>query len=122
MSWREEITALEAEHCRAFLARDVERLSALWSDELLVNSPVNRVNDKRQVLDLLRAGTIAHSEMESEIEALERRRDLVVVMGAERVVNAPGTPAFRRRFTNVWRPESGAWRLLVRHAHIVAAP
>ena len=121
MSWQQEIAALEEAHRRAFLERDVERVASLWSDQLLVNSPLNRVNDKQQLLALLRAGTSAHSEMDERIDVVERRKDLVVVMGSERIVNAPGGPAFHRRFTNVWRQEDGSWRLLLRHANIIAA-
>ena len=119
-TWVGEITALEEEHRRAFVARDLERLDALWSDELLVNTPINRVHDKRQVLDLLRAGIIAHASFDAEIESIERRRDMVLVMGSERITDAPGGPLIRRRFTNLWRPEGGAWRLIVRHANLVS--
>ena len=118
----QEITELEAEQRRAFVARDLERLSALWSDGLLVNSPMNRVNDKRQVLDLLRAGIIAHVSFDALVDRIERREDLVVVMGGERIVNAPGEPALHRRFTNIWRREDGSWRMILRHANIVAVP
>ncbi len=118
--WEKEIRALEEEGCRAFLARDLDRLEATWSDELLVNSPINRVHDKRQVLDLLRAGTIAHASLESRIETIRRHGDLVVVMGSDLVTNSPGGPEIRRRFTNLWRREGASWRLFVRHANIVA--
>ncbi len=116
--WQEDIVALEAEARRAFVARDLGRLAQLWSDELLVNSPIKRVHDKRQVLDLLRAGTIAHCSLEGHIEAIVRRQDLVVVMGSEQVVNAPDSPVISRRFTDLWRWEVDSWRLLVRHANI----
>lgn len=119
--WLDEILACEEENRRAFLARDLERLSALWSDALLVNSPINRVHTRQQVIDLLRAGTIAHTVLESTIETVERRDDLVIVMGSERVVNAPGSAALSRRFTNIWRSTNERWQLLVRHANIVAA-
>jgi hypothetical protein len=118
----QEMTALEDEHRRAFVARDIARLDALWSDALLVNSPINRVHHKWQVLELLKAGTIAHSSFDAHIETVERREDLVIVMGSERVINVPGTPAFHRRFTNVWRSEGGTLRMIVRHANIVPAP
>ena len=118
--WLQEITAREEEHRHAFVARDLERLTALWSDAFLVNSPMNRVHNKRQVLDLLRAGTIAHSSFDAQIDAIERRGDLVIVMGSERIINAPDSPVVNRRFTNVWRPEDGSWRLIMRHANIAA--
>lgn len=117
--WTHEFTTLEEAHRRAFLDRDIETLSKLWSDGLLVNTPLNRVNDKRQVLGLLKAGTIAHTSFEADIEVIERRDDLVFVMGGERIVNGPGTPVIHRRFTNVWRTEGGAWRMVLRHANLI---
>lgn len=119
--WLQTVSALEAEGRRAFIVRDLERLSALWSDQLRVNAPINRVNHKQQVLDLLRSGTIAHSSLDATIEHIERHGDLVVVMGSERVTNAAGGATVTRRFTNVWRLEEGSWRMLVRHANIVPA-
>jgi ketosteroid isomerase-like protein len=121
LHWRDQITALEDEARRAFVTRDVDRLAALFSDELLVNSPINRVHGKRQVLELLQAGTIAHVSLTGEIETIERRGDLVIVMGRESVVDAPEQPELRRRYTNVWRAEGESWRLLVRHANVTPA-
>jgi len=58
--WEREIATLEDEANRAFVNRDVGRLDELFSDELLVNSPINRVNDKRKLLELLGSGVIGH--------------------------------------------------------------
>jgi uncharacterized protein DUF4440 len=80
----------------------------------------NRVHHRQQVLDLLRAGIIAHSSYEADIEVVERLGELVVIMGAERIVNAPGAPLIHRRFTNMWRQEAGEWRMFMRHANITA--
>jgi ketosteroid isomerase-like protein len=116
--WTREFIALESRNREAYLARDVEGLSRLWSEDLVVNSPINRVHHRRQVLDLLEAGVIAHSSYEVDIEVVERLGELVVIMGAERIVNAPGTPLIHRRFTNVWRQEAGQWRMFLRHANV----
>lgn len=118
--WQEKVIALEDENRRAFVARDFERLEDLWSDQFVVNSPINRVNDKRQLLDLLRAGTIAHSSLQGQIELIQRLGNLVVVMGSEVVTNTPDGPIIRRRFTNLWLAEGGTWRLIVRHANVIA--
>lgn len=118
----QEMTAWEDEHRRAFVARDIERLDQMWSDELVVNSPINRVHRKRQVLDLLQAGTIAHVSLDAQIETAERQGDLAIVMGSERVVNTQGGPVIHRRFTNVWQAEDGKWRMIARHANVVPEP
>jgi ketosteroid isomerase-like protein len=116
---REAFSGLEAEHCRAFVARDLERLEHLWSDDLIVNSPINRVHDKRRVLELLRAGIISHSALECQAEAMMQHGPFVVVMGHELVTDA-GSKQYRRRYTNIWRVAEGSWRLVARHANVIS--
>jgi ketosteroid isomerase-like protein len=118
-SWQQEIKALENESRRAFLAQDVARLNELWSDGLVVNSPINRIHYKQQVLDLLAKGVIAHTSLEQNIELLHRHHETVIVMGSELVRNDPESAILRRRFTNLWRREGVAWRLFARHANII---
>jgi ketosteroid isomerase-like protein len=114
------VTELEKENSRAFVARDIERLDQIWSDSLLVNSPINRVHDKQRVLELLRAGVITHVLLENQIEVIRRDGDTVTVMGSEIVRDRPDSPILRRRYTNVWRKEGDAWRVVIRHANIIA--
>jgi ketosteroid isomerase-like protein len=114
--WKTEITASEAESARAFLARDIARLEQLWSDDLLINSPLNKVSPKRQILEMLQKGVIAHHALEQRPEIMRRDGDLVVVMGFDFVQDTPESPVLRRRITNVWRQENGAWRLYIRQA------
>jgi ketosteroid isomerase-like protein len=119
MTWQEEISALENDANDAFLKRDLQRLDELFSDELLVNSPINRVNDKKTILDLLGKGIIGHVSTTLHPETMRCDGDVAIVMGSDVVQNKPGEPPLRRRFTNVWRKEKGRWRLYVRHATIV---
>ncbi len=118
-TWREDIAELEAEHCRAFVAQDFVRLDSLWSDDLIVNSPINRVHDKRRVLELLRAGTISHASLMCQPEFMSQHGPFVVVMGNEVLTNTLGGAVVRRRYTNIWSDASGSWRLVARHANII---
>jgi len=113
------VIALEKENCRAFVACDIERLDQLWSDSLLVNSPINRVHEKQRVLQLLEKGVIAHVLLENRIEVARREGDTVTVMGSEVVRDTPESPLLRRRYTNVWRKEGDSWRIFIRHANII---
>ena len=114
-NWEDEIRRIEEEGRVAFLAQDVGRLRELFAEELAVNSPMNRINDREQVLDLLARGIIRHESMEQTIERIDRHGDVVVVMG-EDVVKNPGQSPVRRRFTNVWRDLGGSWKLVARQA------
>jgi hypothetical protein len=94
--WEREIATLEDEANRAFVNRDVERLDQLFSDALLVNSPINRVNDKQKLLELLRTGVVGHVFCEPRHEPLHQacepdcRRP---IPGAGRILK----PCFRLR-------------------------
>jgi hypothetical protein len=118
-TWEQDIRAREEENRLAFLARDVAVLDRLWTDDFLVNSPVNIVNDKVRTLELVRSGRVRHVSLSAEIERLARHDDVVVVMGADRVTDPPDDTITRRRFTNLWRLEGGTWRCFARHANAV---
>ena len=120
--WQTQVRALEDQARLAFLARDVDSLRELWSDDLVINSPRDLVIDKDQALDHLARGLIAHLSYEEEIEVLRRHEDIVTVMGRDVVIDAEGTPPVRRRFTNVWRAEGGSWRMIARHANKSGLP
>ncbi|HEY7239757.1 MAG TPA: nuclear transport factor 2 family protein [Burkholderiales bacterium] len=118
--WRSEIVSAENAANQAFLDRDLARLDQLFSDELLVNSPINRINDKKKLLELLGSGVIGHVSSTVQHELIRRDGDLVLVMGADTVQDSPAAPTLRRRFTNIWRREGDRWRLYIRHANVIA--
>jgi ketosteroid isomerase-like protein len=116
-TWEQDVRAREEENRVAFLAADLAALDRLWTDDFLVNSPLNFVNDKRRTLALLEGGRIRHTSLTSEIEQLVRHGDVVVVMGSDHVTDPPDGTITHRRFTNLWRLEDGAWRCFARHAN-----
>jgi ketosteroid isomerase-like protein len=118
-AWQHDIRALEERGRVAFLAGDVATLDAMMDDGLLVNSPLNVVNDKARVLQLLAAGIIRHTMNEMWIEHLTRYGDVVVVMGRDAVDGPPSNVLTHRRFTNVWQRQDGGWKMIARHAQVV---
>jgi uncharacterized protein DUF4440 len=118
--WQEEVRALEERGRLAFLSGDTATLDAMWDDRLLVNSPLNLVNDKARVLDLLGKGVIRHTMDQVEIEHIARYGDVVVVMGRDTVDGPPSNELTHRRFTNIWQLQDGSWRLIARHAQVIA--
>jgi ketosteroid isomerase-like protein len=119
-AWEQEIRARTAEACAAFLSADIATLDRIFADELIVNSPLNEVATKARVLGLLESGRIRHTAYEAEIERITRHGDVVVVMGRDRVEGPPAGGVSHRRFTDVWRLDGGAWRMIARHAHTVS--
>ena len=118
--WEQEIRTLEEQGRVAFLAGDTGTLDAMWDDALLVNSPLNVVNDKAKVLDLLGKGLIRHTSDEVEIERIARYGDVVVVMGRDTVDGPPTHVLTHRRFTNIWQLQDGSWQMIARHAQVIA--
>ncbi|MFL5562643.1 MAG: nuclear transport factor 2 family protein [Gemmatimonadaceae bacterium] len=118
--WEEEIRELEENGRIAFLAGDTATLAALWDDGLVVNSPLNIINDKGRVLDLLASGRIRHTRDDVVIERITRFGDVVVVMGRDTVDGPPNGALTDRRFTNIWQLRGGSWIMIARHAQVVA--
>jgi ketosteroid isomerase-like protein len=116
--WEQEIRAREEENRIAFLNADVAALDRLWTDDFLVNSPLNLVNDKRGTLTLLETGRIRHTSLAYEIERMVGHGDVIVVMGRDRVTDPPDGTISHRRFTNLWRLDGGAWRCFTRRANV----
>jgi len=77
-SWQAEIVAVEERANAAFLNRDLEQLEHLFSEELPVNSPINRVNDKKKLFELLGSGVIGHVSSTIRPELIRRDGDLVI--------------------------------------------
>ena len=121
--WEQEVRAAEARHRAAFLAGDAAALEDLLADSFLVNSPLYTVATKEQVVGMVRKGTLTISAFDQQIEMVRRYGDIVVVMGADSVVYAAPSPKAgqteRRRFTDLWRLESGRWHFAARHANII---
>lgn len=120
-AWEDEIRAREEALRIAFLAANTAALDEIMADGYIVNSPLQRVLEKPQLLELLRAGRIRHSSFEVEIEQMRRHGEVVVVMGRDSVVDPPEGALTLRRFTNIWRCEAGIWRSIARHAHVVSS-
>jgi ketosteroid isomerase-like protein len=121
-TWQDEIRAREEQARAAFLKVDLAALDELWTEDFMVNSPLEQLVPRRRLVELLRAGRIRHSAYELHIEHMSRHGDFAIVMGRDRVVDPPKTTPTHRRFTNFWRLEGGVWRMVARHAQAVAPP
>jgi uncharacterized protein DUF4440 len=125
----EVVRSLDNQERIAALSRDVPALERLWSEQLTINAPNNRVVVGRQAnLDtFVRSGIINFSSFERAIEFLRVDDDFAIIMGLETVRPIADAPSVglvagqivKRRFTNVWKKEGGTWRLYWRHANVI---
>ncbi|MDO9694199.1 MAG: nuclear transport factor 2 family protein [Candidatus Latescibacteria bacterium] len=121
---KEQIRKLDLAHAEAIFEGDTITLQELMPDDHTVNHPTNRiVQEKAELLKLIGEGVIRYTRFERRPEKFLFYKDLVVVMGDETVVPAPGAPnegkVLRRRYTNAWMRQDGTWRLAFRHANNV---
>jgi ketosteroid isomerase-like protein len=123
------IRSLEDQERTAVLKEDVPALERLWSEQLIVNTPQSDVSaDRSVVLDRIKRGLIRYSQFDRQIEVIRFNGDLAIVMGSETIVrkaDPAGAPAsspkpVRRRFTNIWRQSAQGWRMIARHANVIA--
>ncbi len=115
----------------AALNRDTVALGRLWSDECAVNAPNSKVAiGKRAVRDaFVRSGIINFSSFERQSEFVRVDGDFAIIMGLETLVPLSDAPSAglragqptQRRFTNMWKRETGTWRLYARHANVIPA-
>lgn len=121
---KESIRNLELAEIRAIVERDVDVLSKIWSEDFMVNNPLNHViHGNHEVLDRVRSGFINYSLFERDIESMMVLDGVVIVMGQEKIM--PVGNAYRagetlyRRYTNIWTLDGDEWRVKARHANII---
>jgi Domain of unknown function (DUF4440) len=80
--WR-EIKELEAREADAMLRADVSALSALWSDDLLVNSTANLIADKKILLGVIANGGLRLRSYSRLTVRATMNSDAVITTGNE---------------------------------------
>jgi hypothetical protein len=104
----------------------VDALRELLSAQVVVNDPGNRIRRRDDLLSLFEQQAVVYSSVSSTVEFAEELGDLVVVVGTQETVleaapaGAPWGAGARlfRRFTDVFKKESGTWRLFVRQSTV----
>lgn len=118
--WERQVRDCEESLRAAFLAGDTATVAGLLADGYHANSPFNKLVPAPVVLKLLGAGTIRNIACDSHVELIQRFGDTAVVMGQDDVVDPPDERRYQRRFTDVWQWQGARWRLVARHAHVLA--
>lgn len=113
---------------------NLERISAMkgdsivlfdkiWSPNMVVNAPANRVGTVEGTKMQLRTGRLNYLSFERNIEKITFNDNLAIVMGEEKIkpqgIQDNAGKTVTRRFTNVWKYANNAWSIIARQATII---
>lgn len=119
----QQIRQLDAQEVDGLLHNDVTTLGRLWSDDFVVTNPFNKFVNKRQVLGMVKSGTLAFKSYDRQVEYVYVYGTTAIVAGSETVVWAGTLPITGQtsnlRYTSVWIQQGGRWQEVARHANIV---
>ena len=115
-----EIRNLEELEGQSWVKKDTTTLYQLFSPELIVNTPLNRVASLEIVKRLTRSGKIDVSYSKKLIEKITFINDMAVVMGQDIIKPQGGMQdagkTVTRSYTDVWAKTDNKWRLIIRQA------
>ncbi|HEX6905157.1 MAG TPA: nuclear transport factor 2 family protein [Terriglobales bacterium] len=118
-----EVRQLNEQEVQAMLHSDADAMARLWSDDLVVSNPLNKLVNKKQVLDMVKSGFLAFTSYDRQIEYIRDYGNTVIVAGNETLVFAGKMPNAGKtqqlRFTGIWMKQHGRWQEVARHANIV---
>jgi len=118
--WR-EIKELEQREADAMLRADVSALSALWSDDLLVNSTANLIADKKILLGVIANGRLRLKSYSRLTVRATMNGDTVITTGNEssQLEAAAGIMLYCS-YMNAWIRRNLAWQLFGRHVGLIS--
>ncbi|WP_221393411.1 nuclear transport factor 2 family protein [Dyadobacter sp. NIV53] len=119
-----EIRNLENKERVAVLNSDSAALyNKLWSADMVIHAPANRVGTVEGTKMLLRTGKLNYLSFERAIEKVTFNDNLAIVMGEEKIrpqgQQDNAGKLVTRRFTNVWKYENNSWGIIARQATII---
>ena len=95
----------------------------LWSPEMIVNTPANRIGTVEGTKMQLRSGKLKYLSFDRNIEKITFNDNLAIVMGEEKIKpqgdQDNAGKLVTRRFTNVWKYENKRWSIIARQATII---
>ncbi len=119
----EDVRKLNSEEVDAFLHNDPKTMASIWSDDLVVTNPLNKLVNKQQVLGMVTSGFLVITSYDRRIEYVRVYGDTVIVAGSETVMWGGKMPNAGKtehlRFTGIWMKQNGRWQEIARHANIV---
>lgn len=95
----------------------------IWSNEMVVNTPANRVGTVEGTKMQLRTGNLAYLSFVRNIEKITFNEKIAMVMGEEiikpQLHQQNSGKTVTRRFTNIWKYADNQWQMIGRQATII---
>jgi Domain of unknown function (DUF4440) len=117
------IRSLEKLERESVLKGDSMTLYKLWSPNMVVNAPANRVGTVEGTKMQLRTGKLNYLSFERTIEKITFDDNFAFVMGEEKIkpqgLQDNAGKLVTRRFTNIWKFSNNAWSIIARQATII---
>jgi hypothetical protein len=118
-----EIRRLETIEREAVLKGDTVVLYKLWSPQMVVNAPANRVGSVEVTKMHTRSGKLNYAAFDRNIEKITFNDNLAIVMGEEKLkpqgLSDNSGKLITRRFTNIWKFADNSWTIIARQATII---
>ena len=108
----QKIIELDRQRMTAMAEKDIARLSALLSDDLIYTHSSARIDTKQSLIGAMQSGATVYTSVEPFDVKAQDLGDAVVLTGSARIrVNSNGKPnAFAVRFTDVYANKGGSDR------------
>ena len=119
-----EIRRLENLERESVLKGDsVALFNKIWSPNMVIHAPTNRIVTVEITKMLLRTGKLNYASFERTIEKITFNDNIAFVMGEEKLKpqgeQENAGKLVTRRFTNIWNYENNNWSIIARQATII---
>jgi hypothetical protein len=95
----------------------------LWSPDMVVNTPANRVGTVEGTKASLKSGKLDYASFERVVEKITFIENIAIIMGQEIIkpqgVSDHAGKTVTRRYTNIWMTRKGDWQMVARQATII---
>jgi ketosteroid isomerase-like protein len=108
------IIELDRQRMTAMAEKDVAKLNAVLSDDLVYTHSSARIDTKKSLIGAMESGTTVYTSVEPFDVKAQDLGSAVVLTGSARIgVNSGGKPnAFAVRFTDVYANKGGKWQMV----------
>ncbi len=119
-----EIRRLENAEREAVMNGDsVALFNKIWSNQMIVHNPGNRIGTVEDTKMMLRTGNLRYASFVRNIEKITFNDNIALVMGEE-ILKPQGQQrnagkTVTRRFTDIWKYANQQWQMIGRQATII---